>query len=312
MAKSNVSQPTHRWLKVVAIVMVIAIAMAGTWIVARFTAPTFEGAESGDSAESPLGESQDVAQKSSMADISESDLERLGENASESEDIVLDQAKSQLTYVRLNDGMHLGTANEKLSRPALSLAKLYIADYVLEEGTDKEKYEALHMISTSDDDIAEELFVTYPESIDDVATKYGLNSTQAGPHWGNSLTSTYDVVKFVSALRDEDNTHPILVAMSQPDEVAADGYEQDFGTAVMSDVIGTKWGWSNNRQIHSSVSFGQNFIVAASVNGSARDLTRLVRTQITGTKLKEATTWFLDSREAEETGGVPTETVIPD
>ena len=80
----------------------------------------------------------------------------------------------------------------------------------------------------------------------------------------------------------------------------------------MSNVIGTKWGWSNNRQVHSSVSFGENFIVAASVNGSARDLTRLVRNQVSGTKLKEATTWFLNSREAAETSSVPTETVIAD
>lgn len=52
--------------------------------------------------------------------------------------------------------------------------------------------------------------------------------------------------------------------------------------------------------------------MAASVNGSARDLTRLVRNQVSGTKLKEATTWFLDSREAAETSAVPTETVITD
>lgn len=192
--------------------------------------------------------------------------------------------------------MHLGSANERFARPALSLSKLYIADYVIDEGTESEKYDALQMISDSDDGIAEELFAAYPESIDEVAKKYGLYSTDAGEYWGRSVTSTYDVVKFIRALKDEDPLHPILVAMSQPDEIAADGYEQDFGTAVLKNVIGTKWGWSNDRDIHASVSFGDNFIVAASVTGSARDLTKLVRTQLSGQKLKEATTWFLESQ----------------
>src|SRR5699024_1164956 len=116
---------------------------------------------------------------------------------------------------------------------ALSLSKLYIADYGSDEGTESEKYDALQMISDSDDGIAEELFAAYPESIDEVAKKYGLYSTDAGEYWGRSVTSTYDVVKFIRALKDEDPLHPILVAMSQPDEIAADGYEQDFGTAVL-------------------------------------------------------------------------------
>ena len=312
MCKSNAPRATNSWLKFVAVLMVIAIAMVGTWIAARATAPSAGESTAASAPEGVQGTRGDREAAATSDSLSKSVLERLRDAANEPDEVVIDQARSQLTYIRLSDGMHLGTSNEKFARPALSLSKLYIADYVLDEGNNEEKYEALRMISTSDDDVAEGLFAEYPESIDEVADKYGLYATESGNYWGNSLTSTYDVVKFVAALKDEDSTHPILVAMSQPDEIAADGYEQDFGTAVMSNVIGTKWGWSNNRQVHSSVSFGENFIVAASVNGSARDLTRLVRNQVSGTKLKEATTWFLDSREAAETSAVPTETVITD
>ena len=156
--------------------------------------------------------------------MADSALDSLGDVAHQQDGIVIDQSKSQLTYIRLSDGMHLGSANERFARPALSLSKLYIADYVIDEGTGSEKYDALQMISNSDDGIAEELFAIYPESIDEVAKKYGLYSTDAGEYWGRSVTSTYDVVKFIQALKDADPLHPILVAMSQPDEIAADGY----------------------------------------------------------------------------------------
>ncbi|WP_283116805.1 hypothetical protein [Corynebacterium stationis] len=290
MSKINVPRAKHGWLQFVAIVLLIVICIVGTWIVARATAPRTDEATSDE--ESSGSSSAQTAEPS----VADSALDSLGDVAHQQAGIVIDQSKSQLTYIRLSDGMHLGSANERFARPALSLSKLYIADYVIDEGTESEKYDALQMISDSDDGIAEELFAAYPESIDEVAKKYGLYSTDAGEYWGRSVTSTYDVVKFIRALKDEDPLHPILVAMSQPDEIAADGYEQDFGTAVLKNVIGTKWGWSNDRDIHASVSFGDNFIVAASVTGSARDLTKLVRTQLSGQKLKEATTWFLESQ----------------
>ncbi|OAH32173.1 hypothetical protein AYJ05_12440 [Corynebacterium stationis] len=289
-----------------AIVLFIVICIVGTWIVARATAP---GAKEGASEE---GTSRTSSAQTAGPSVADSALDSLGDVAHQQDGIVIDQSKSQLTYIRLSDGMHLGSANERFARPALSLSKLYIADYVIDEGTGSEKYDALQMISNSDDGIAEELFAIYPESIDEVAKKYGLYSTDAGEYWGRSVTSTYDVVKFIQALKDADPLHPILVAMSQPDEIAADGYEQDFGTAVLKNVIGAKWGWSNDRDIHASVSFGDNFIVAASVTGSARDLTKLVRTQLSGQKLKEATTWFLESQKPGGGRKKVSETIITD
>ncbi|QGU03999.1 hypothetical protein CETAM_03620 [Corynebacterium comes] len=187
---------------------------------------------------------------------------------------------SQVSFYRLSDGRRTGTATERFARPALSLIKLYIAEYVIEHGTFTEQYAAVDMISASDDRTAGELYRKYPESIDEVAKKYGLLSTRAHDRWGYSVTSTYDVVTFVAKLIEEDPTHPILVAMAEATPIAADGYGQDFGTSVLPGVIGTKWGWSDDRDLHSSVSFGANFVVSAAVTGSADDLTDYVTSQL--------------------------------
>lgn len=183
---------------------------------------------------------------------------------------------SQLTYVRLSDGEHLGSANERLPRPALSLAKLYIADFVLRDGSDDDKDLVREMIVASDDQVATDLMEKYPHAITATATRYGLWSTKQGERWGTSVTSTYDVVKYVRAKLAEDPNSPLLLAMRQSHEVASDGYEQNFGTATLKGVKGTKWGWSDEKELHASVSFGDDFVVAAAVEGSAEDLTALV------------------------------------
>ncbi|WP_241228461.1 hypothetical protein [Corynebacterium hylobatis] len=187
---------------------------------------------------------------------------------------------SQISFHRLSDDHRTGTATERFARPALSLIKLYIAEYVIEHGTFAEQYAAIDMISSSDDRTAGELYRKYPESIGEVAREYGLLSTRAHDRWGYSVTSTYDVVGFIVQLMEKDPMHPILVAMAEATPVAADGYGQDFGTSVLPGVIGTKWGWSDNRDLHSSVSFGENFVVAAAVTGSADDLTELVEARL--------------------------------
>lgn len=181
--------------------------------------------------------------------------------------------------------MHMGSATEHQPRYALSLIKLYIATYVLEHGAFEDKYVALDMISDSSDESAGKLFEKYPRSIDSIAKEYGLKSTSAGEDWGHSMTSTYDVVRFIVQLMEDDPTHPVLVAMSHADAVSADGYQQDYGTAKLSDVVGSKWGWSDSKDRHSSVSFGEDFVVAASIEGSAEELTSYVRKEITGKNL---------------------------
>lgn len=190
--------------------------------------------------------------------------------------------RSQASFYRLSDGMQVGTANERKARPALSLIKLYIAKYVLDNGTIEESYDALQMLVDSNDRFAAELYRSYPESVDSVAEEYDLYSTRGAEQWGYSVTSTYDAVTFISQLMVEDPTHPILMAMSVSTEVAADGYEQDFGTAQLPGVLGTKWGWSDARDLHSSVSFGRGWVAAASVVGSAEDLTEYAEAQLEG------------------------------
>ena len=194
----------------------------------------------------------------------------------------------QLTYVGLSDGMHMATANERESRPALSLIKLYIAEYVVEIGKPEEQFEALDMVANSSDESAEELYEKYPDSIEDVAERYSLKSTQPDKRWGYSTTSTFDVASFIAQLMDKDPLHPVLVAMSHSDRFAEDGYAQDYGTSQLDDVVGTKFGWSNEHDMHSTVSFGHDFVVAANYYGDADDLTDFVTAHVTDDYLEQA------------------------
>lgn len=195
---------------------------------------------------------------------------------------------SQVSFTRLSDGWHTGTATERYARPALSLIKLYIADYVLRYGRPTDKLAAVEMIRSSDDDLADELWERYPRAIDVTARDYGLLSTRSDEKWGYSVTSTYDVVSFIRQKLETDRMSPILTAMIQADDYAADGYPQDFGTAVLPGAVGTKWGWSNDHLLHSSVTFGDDFVAAAAVYGSAEDLTALVDTQLDGLVREDA------------------------
>lgn len=120
---------------------------------------------------------------------------------------------TQITYVDLRTGAHLGSGAERLARASLSLSKLYIADYVFDHGTQKEKEQAVEMIRKSDDDIADKLFDAYPNCIDSVAKKYQLEATQTYGRWGYSYTSTYDVVHFIVSLLRTDPDSPVLEAM---------------------------------------------------------------------------------------------------
>ncbi|MDN8596791.1 hypothetical protein Q0N65_05820 [Corynebacterium tuberculostearicum] len=213
-----------------------------------------------------------------------------------------------ITYIRLHDGMHMGSASEHEARPALSLIKLYIATYVMEKGEYEDKYEALDMIASSSDKSAEDLFDKYPDSIDAIADEFHLESTKAGEQWGYSQTSTYDVASFISQLIERDETHPVLVAMAHADPISEDGYRQNYGTAKLSNVVGSKWGWSNDKSINSSVSFGENFVAAASITGSSDDLTDYVKDEVTGKNLGKATERFLKYKDGEDVPPIETST----
>jgi len=58
--------------------------------------------------------------------------------------------------------------------------------------------------------------------------------------------------------------------MTQAAPVAADGYPQDFGTATLPGVTGTKFGWSDDpTSIHASASIGPDLVVSAHTWGTA-------------------------------------------
>ena len=196
-----------------------------------------------------------------------------GGSALDTRGVVRAPSRTQVTYLDTKTGKTTGTANQWQPRPGLSLVKLYIADYVLAHGDADDFSTAMRMIRTSDDVLANELYRKYPKSIQTTADYYHLGSTRGARRWGYSMTSTADAVKYLRALRSEDPDSPILEAMAQTTPIAADGYHQDYGTALLPGVTGTKFGWSNDREsVHATISYGEGFIVAAITLGDADEL----------------------------------------
>ncbi|MDO4910553.1 MAG: hypothetical protein Q3972_02275 [Corynebacterium sp.] len=204
---------------------------------------------------------------------------------------------TQLLYFRPDTGRLSMSANAKCPRYALSLAKLYIADYVIRYGDEDEAEQAEYMVAHSDDDLAAEFYEKYPESIDVIATEYGLEATQGQELWGNAVTSAFDIAEFIAAKLAqeaensanglEDPSDPVLRAMRNMSDMATDGYPQDFGTTILPGAQGTKLGWSNDETMHSSVTFGTDsqghpYIAVVSVFGDSIAATRAARQFFTG------------------------------
>ncbi|WP_327150883.1 hypothetical protein [Nocardia sp. NBC_01329] len=178
--------------------------------------------------------------------------------------------------MRTQSGLHWGSAEEHQVRSALSLAKLYLTDYALRRGDGSADDRALgeRMIRFSDDAAADAVEAKYPQAIAIVAMEYGLAETRPGANWGSSTTSTADVADFLDAKQRTDAASPILTWMATAAPRAADGTEQNWGTAVLPGVQGTKWGWSDAAPPEvASASFGPGFSVAAHTAGSPEDQT---------------------------------------
>ncbi|KAA0016322.1 hypothetical protein [Antrihabitans cavernicola] len=172
--------------------------------------------------------------------------------------------------------VRVGTPNSTEARSGLSTVKLYIADYALRhgDGSASDRDLAQRMIQLSDDNAAQQLDAKYPNALDADAAEYHLTSTHRGSFWGDSVTSTADTVTFLEAKKATDPMSPILGWMATANPVAADGTHQDWGTAHLPGVIGTKWGWSDEGSPEvASASFGPDFSVAAQTEGSAADET---------------------------------------
>lgn len=176
--------------------------------------------------------------------------------------------RSQMV-VLTDAGGYYGTPNANEPRPALSLVKLYLGMWVLRHGQQVDKNQVEFMIRTSHDGIATNLDRKYPNAIRDVMNGYGLRNSYYPGFWGNSTTSVADVAKFVKAIRFDPVAAPLIRGMQQAAPIAADGYPQNFGTSRIPGVQGTKYGWSDARDYHGTVSFGPGYVVAVSTRGPA-------------------------------------------
>lgn len=173
-------------------------------------------------------------------------------------------------------GIRWETANADESRSALSMAKLYLADYALRhgDGSAADRGCAERMIRVSDDAAADTIAAKYPEAIASVAAEYGLDRTAPGPGWQMSTTSSADVADFLAAKQATDPGSPILLWMATAPPTAADGTAQNWGTARLPGVQGSKWGWSDLPPPEvASASFGPGFTVAAQTRGGPDDQT---------------------------------------
>ena len=178
--------------------------------------------------------------------------------------------RSTIAIIHDNGATSL-TPNARESRPGLSIVKMYMADYVLRyrKPSAQDRMLLERMIRLSDDGAASTINRKYPGAINAIARDYGLTSTKGAPHWGNSVTSAYDSAKFLSRLRKNHPGSSILRWMRQAAPVAADGTRQNWGTAHLPRVRGTKWGWSDSgSQSVASASFGDNYTAAAFTWGS--------------------------------------------
>ncbi|MDY6049859.1 MAG: hypothetical protein SPI77_04785 [Corynebacterium sp.] len=182
------------------------------------------------------------------------------------------QVRTAMAFTYSPTGWHTGSANEHDPMAAVSLVKLYIADYVLEKGTAKDKQMAVEMLQTSNDMYADYLHALYPEAIRTTLAKYHLEDSIDTGYWGTMMTSAYDIVSYLEQAKKKNS--PVIAAMKGVKPVAADGYKQNYGTSRLPQVTGSKFGWANLRNFYNaSASIGEDFSVVAFTIGSAADNT---------------------------------------
>ncbi|WP_194852925.1 hypothetical protein [Nocardia sp. SYP-A9097] len=185
-------------------------------------------------------------------------------------------ARTSISLRSVVPGIKWGTDNETQSRGGLSISKLYLADYALRhgDGSAEDKDLGERMIRLSDDAAADTMAAKYPRAIDAIATEYDLPATHSGSEWGKSSTSTADTADFLLVKLRTDPDSPILTWMEHSSKVAADGTRQDWGTARLPHIKGTKWGWSDTGESEvASASFGSGFTVTAHTYGTSEQQT---------------------------------------
>ncbi|MEX3504776.1 hypothetical protein [Corynebacterium sp. LK2510] len=176
------------------------------------------------------------------------------------------------------DGRWSGTSDALEPRPALSLAKIYLAYYVLYNGSAEERGLVRDMIRHSSDDKAQQLDNAYPEAIGQIADDFNLNDTSRNGAWGRTTTSPYDMSRFIASILWDPKARPLFDAMEDVADTAADGFRQEFGTAKLDRVTGFKTGWSDDQiSATGSVAYGkigdEVWVATALTNGDAFDNT---------------------------------------
>ena len=188
-------------------------------------------------------------------------------------DVAAAPARTQIIMMKDN-GEVIETPGAHESRASLSIVKLYLGHWVLQHGAPEDKALVYEMIRSSHDGIA--------SNLDRTIGRFRLAETNYRGRWGDTTTSVHDMAAFVRAVRTDPAARPLIDGMRNPAAVAADGYPQNFGTATLPGIEGTKFGWSDKRDVHATVSFGPGFVVAAHTFGSAQvhtdDVRRAVHT----------------------------------
>ena len=196
-------------------------------------------------------------------------------------DVAAAPARTQIIMMKDN-GEVIETPGAHESRASLSIVKLYLGHWVLQHGAPEDKALVYEMIRSSHDGIASNLDRKYRQAIPDTIGRFRLGETNYRGRWGDTTTSVHDMAAFVRAVRTDPAARPLIDGMRNPAAVAADGYPQNFGTATLPGIEGTKFGWSDKRDVHATVSFGPGFVVAAHTFGSAQvhtdDVRRAVHT----------------------------------
>ena len=190
-------------------------------------------------------------------------------------DVAAAPARTQIIMMKDN-GEVIETPGAHESRASLSIVKLYLGHWVLQHGAPEDKALVYEMIRSSHDGIASNLDRKYRQAIPDTIGRFRLAETNYRGRWGDT-TSVHDMAAFVRAVRTDPAARPLIDGMRNPAAVAADGYPQNFGTATLPGIEGTKFGWSDKRDVHATVSFGPGFVVAAHTFGSAQVHTNDVR-----------------------------------
>lgn len=186
--------------------------------------------------------------------------------------VILSNVPSRTSMAVIMPWGTIRTPNAYESRPGLSIVKLYLADYVLRKvkRSDRNWQLAQRMIQFSDDHAASILDRKYPQAINAVAREYGLSATSRGVTWGKSSTSAMDTARYLDRVRKTRPQSLILQWMRSASPVAADGTAQNWGTATLPGVTGSKWGWSDyGSSTVASASIAPNYTAAAFTYGGA-------------------------------------------